>query len=125
MTLSSAEIAGFEATQEASMQDVCTIKRNALSTDSYGDPTETPTTTTDVACGVVLKGGSKTDEVTKQQMTWDALLRLPRSIATIGLNDEIVITAVKGRSVSHSFRLASPPAQGNTAKLIYLKRTVN
>lgn len=125
MALSSAEISGFESTQAGSMQDTCTIRRRTMSTDSYGDPSYTPTDTAGVACGIVLKGGSRTDKVTRQEITWDAVLRLPRSTPAIDVEDLIIVTAIKGRAVSQTFRLASPAAQGNTAMLVYLKQVDN
>jgi hypothetical protein len=123
MTLSPAEIAGMEATQGASMQDVVTITRMTKSVVNY-EEVLTPTATEDVACGFGFEGGRIRDEDTHQLLTWEAECRLPRDTPAMDIKTTITPTAIKGKAISgFVFKLASLPIIGPTATILRLVRT--
>ncbi len=121
--ISPSQIASMERTQARSMGDVCTIDRITV---AGADSTETSNATTGVACGWSFEGGSRTDEGTKENVSWDAVCRLPRSTAAINMLAKVTPTAIKGKTVSGwVFKLAAMPEIGPTATTLYLKRVTN
>lgn len=118
------ELADFKTTHIDSFQSVCTINRNAVSTDSYGDIVLTPTSSTGVECGFSLQKGSFTEKESNISIEFDGIIRLPVNTATIGLNDTITITSHLGNTKNDTFKIVSVPEIGNVMT-IYLKRYSN
>lgn len=121
---SSVELAEFKETQDSSFQSICSISRNTVSTDSYGDTVLSPTVTTSIPCGLSLTGGNYTEKESNITIDFDAVLRLPVGIATIGLNDTITITSHLGNTKNDTFKLVSVPEIG-TVLSVKLKRWNN
>ncbi len=118
------ELADFKTSHIDSFQSVCTINRNAVSTDSYGDVTLTPTSTTGVDCGFSLTGGSYTEKETNIVVEFDGIIRLPVNTSAIGLNDTITITSHLGNTKNDTFKVVSVPEIGNVMS-IKLRRISN
>ena len=120
--LQASEVAGLRATQASSFNDLCNITSNVLSQDAYGDEVLTPTTLSNIVCGITLVSASdsRTPLVGRTAIDYSAIIRLPVT-TVIGLNATITIVDKQDTSVGNTFKVIGLPEIGPTAMNVYVK----
>ena len=124
--LTSADLAGMRITQNAAMQDTCTVHKWAPTTDNYGTEVPAYTDTTGVACGLDVSGGTGAGERRRQDgtiTTIGATLRLSLADgAGLTEEDRITVTHRHGELLAPAlaYGIDGQPQRGPTGYVLQL-----
>mgnify|MGYP000853843112 CR=1 FL=1 len=122
--LTAADLAGMRITQNAAMQDTCTVRKWAPTVDNYGTQVPAYTDTTGVACGLdVTPGGSERRRQDGTITTISATLRLSLTDGA-GLTelDRITVTHRCGELLAPAlaYGIDGQPQRGPTGYVLQL-----